>query len=239
MQRNKVETVVFDFGNTLIDERIFLSKALEGLMAALQKRASNIDPAWAAGIWHRAMWDNFTKYAGHPPRDREWRVRWTSAKCLLEVVAGASDDESVMTLMQAYIGGAALAPALFPNTREVLSELRGRGYRLVLLSNGFAPYTRQFLLCHGLVMVFDDVLISEEVNLEKPDPTFFRRAVADGTAIMVGNKLHEDIAGGQSAGMTTVWFRHDEPQKSGVSAKPDYVITAINDVLQLPCFSAP
>lgn len=67
---------------------------------------------------------------------------------------------------------------------------------------------------HGLDELFDAVVISEEVGAQKPDPSMFRRALAElgltphdaGRAVMVGNRLERDVKGARELGMVGVWI---------------------------------
>jgi len=98
-----------------------------------------------------------------------------------------------------------LMPAIVP----VLNELR-KAYHLALLANQPAAVER-VLRRHQVWELFDRHFISEVIQLRKPDPEFYRYAVAQvgcrpREAIMVGDRLDNDIVPARQAGMWTIWF---------------------------------
>ena len=69
--------------------------------------------------------------------------------------------------------GRAILPV--PGMETLLSELKGAGYRLFLLSNISAAYHRFRPQVPGIER-FDGELVSADVGLVKPDPAIFRLA---------------------------------------------------------------
>ena len=58
---------------------------------------------------------------------------------------------------------------------------------------------------------FADLYVSDDIGAEKPDPVFFRRALARAgrdaaEVLMVGDSYHADVLGGSAAGLDTCWF---------------------------------
>ncbi len=129
----------------------------------------------------------------------------------------------------------------YPHTVETVMELRIRGYRLGVITDGLPVKQWEKLIRLGLDDFFDVVLVSGDVGvgLDKPDPEVFKLALQRaGTgpedSVMVGDKLHTDIDGANKAGLTSIWLRTprdaaDLPDQLGI--KPDYVITDIREVL--------
>jgi putative hydrolase of the HAD superfamily len=95
-----------------------------------------------------------------------------------------------------------------PGVVPVLEQLRGRGLRLVVVSNANGT-----LLKHmdrlDLTRRFDCVLDSADEGAEKPDPRFFEIALARSgarkeTTIHVGDLYHVDVVGARNAGLRGV-----------------------------------
>src|SRR5580765_820279 len=87
-----------------------------------------------------------------------------------------------------------------------LAALRAAGLRLVVLSNANGTLHRAFDRL-GLTSSFDVIFDSHNEGVEKPDPRFFRialaRAGADASTTMhVGDLYHVDVAGARAAGLT-------------------------------------
>lgn len=101
--------------------------------------------------------------------------------------------------------------ALYPGVVEALSALRSRGYRLWLLSNAQAVFTRYELQLVGLGDPFDGMYLSSEQGCRKPDPKFFRTVLDGqhldpGRCLMIGNDRLTDIAGAQAVGLDTLFL---------------------------------
>jgi len=93
---------------------------------------------------------------------------------------------------------------LFPETREVLSALRGR-FRLGVISN-FDSRLREILAQLGIAEFFDDVVISSEVGAEKPSPHIFgealrRLGIEPDEALHAGDEAEADWHGAAAAGL--------------------------------------
>ncbi len=103
-----------------------------------------------------------------------------------------------------------------------LSSLRARGLRLAVVSNwdiGLGGLLDRL----GLGAHLDAVVTSAAAGAAKPDPRVFQRALARlhcsaATALHVGDRMHEDVAGARAAGVRAVLLdRHAGPAPSGVA----------------------
>ena len=64
----------------------------------------------------------------------------------------------------------------YPEVPAMLRELKGRGMKLAILSNGTPPMLAAVVRNSGLEDVFDAVLSVEEVGVYKPHPSVYRLA---------------------------------------------------------------
>ena len=94
---------------------------------------------------------------------------------------------------------------LFPETREVLTELKDRKYKLGVISNFD---TRIYSVMESLAILnfFDAVTTSSESGYSKPDPQIFQAAVQalgipPAESLMVGDSIHDDVEAGIRAGL--------------------------------------
>jgi HAD superfamily hydrolase (TIGR01549 family) len=107
---------------------------------------------------------------------------------------------------------------LYPEARPVLLALRQHA-RLGLITNGPAHSQRPKIEQFGLADLMDVIIVSEEVQLAKPDPAIFRLAlerldVAPQQALYVGDSLRSDLMGAHAVGMDFIWMnpqRHELP----------------------------
>jgi putative hydrolase of the HAD superfamily len=101
-----------------------------------------------------------------------------------------------------------------PNALDVLGALRARK-TLGLVSNFEHPPHIYLLLSRlGLARLFDTVVISGDVGMEKPDPRIFELALRQvglepRETVYVGDTA-EDVQGALAAGMCPILIRRDE-----------------------------
>jgi putative hydrolase of the HAD superfamily len=109
---------------------------------------------------------------------------------------------------------------LFEDALPALDDLRGRGLRIGLVSNG-ARDLDEFAAHHGLEV--DAAVGSRAHGRVKPDPSIFEAALsALGTAAeetaMVGDSYEDDIEGARALGIRAILldrdgYRPDEPDR--------------------------
>jgi putative hydrolase of the HAD superfamily len=97
---------------------------------------------------------------------------------------------------------------LFPETKEVLEDLKAAGYRLGVISNFDS---RIFSICDRLQIraYFDDIVISTHAGAAKPSPRIFQSALrrlslVPSEALYVGDSPVHDDAGARAVGMHSV-----------------------------------
>ena len=106
---------------------------------------------------------------------------------------------------------------------------------LYLVTNGVASTQRRRMRESGLERYFTEMFISEELGFQKPQAEFFDR-VFDGIpgfdrsrALIIGDSLTSDIAGGKTSGIATCWFCRDGIP-ADASGKADFVIQDLREV---------
>ena len=125
----------------------------------------------------------------------------------------------------------------FPGAIETLGELRSRGVRLGLVTNGAAPAQRAKIDRFALAPLFDAILVEGEWGEGKPARSIFDAALdrldaQPEDAWMVGDNLLADIHGAAQVGICTVW---NDFARTGLPATapatPDRIVTAIRELL--------
>ena len=107
-----------------------------------------------------------------------------------------------------------LRAELIPGVIELLHELKQRGYRLGLVSNGPVGSIPNVLGAYGLYELFDALAVSQGLGIDKPDARIFYYALDQlgipqseyERTIMIGNDLAADVAGANAVGMISVWL---------------------------------
>jgi putative hydrolase of the HAD superfamily len=106
---------------------------------------------------------------------------------------------------------ASLRFTTFPDVPPALRDARGRGRRLVVVSN-WDVSLNGVLTALGLAPLLDGIVTSAVAGARKPSAAIFEQALAlvgtaPGEAIHVGDSLTEDVAGARAAGIEPVLMR--------------------------------
>jgi HAD superfamily hydrolase (TIGR01549 family) len=128
------------------------------------------------------------------------------------------DDGLILQGMEAFYAVLLEKRELVPGAKEMLEDIRARGYSVGLISDvawGLtSDYPMRDLKHFGLDEYFDDFVFSTDVGIRKPNPRIFKLAMFNIGAkaeesIYVGNNLQADIQGALGVGMTAVLKRSD------------------------------
>jgi putative hydrolase of the HAD superfamily len=98
---------------------------------------------------------------------------------------------------------------LDPEAIPVLEKLRDR-FKTALITNfDHPPHVHTLLDHHNLVRLFDDIVISAEAGVSKPDPGIFdsalkRTGLTQEAVAYVGDSIEDDVAGALAAGLYPV-----------------------------------
>ena len=221
-----IETVLFDYGHTLIyfDDRphSMLVEAYEKVNRLLAGTLEREVPAAHVLIEKvsRAVDDEIQRdYAAGRPEEVEIAAIYDTALRGLGLELEPALIERVMELEQeGWLDSVHIGPDVVPT----LAVLRGRGLRLGVVSNAaYLPrLMKEQLTALGLANYFDAVTFSSEVGVRKPHPAIYadalRKLGADPSrTLFVGDRVREDVQGPQAQGMRAVltreWRQEDDP----------------------------
>jgi len=121
-------------------------------------------------------------------------------------LSGASTKRDLILLWGEASNRSRIAPDALPALRS-LREARddGRRYRLGILSNT-QSFDLDFIRREGLASLVDDICLSCDYGLLKPDPRLYSHAagrlgLAPGSILMVGDNVTDDVEGALMAGL--------------------------------------
>jgi len=128
---------------------------------------------------------------------------------------------------------------VFPDVEPALKNLR-KIYRLAIVTNGVPDLQREKLEGAKLAGYFDEVIISGEVGIGKPEPRIFALAldkldVSPKMVVMVGDSLARDVLGAQQAGLRGIWINRSGTDSGEDEITPDAQIanlSELHDVIQ-------
>ena len=128
---------------------------------------------------------------------------------------------------------------MFPGMKEVILELKARGYKVAIVTSRLWYSTRTGLYKFDIADLFDAVVSAEDTTIHKPDPTpcllcLEKLGIAADEAIMVGDSKF-DILCARNAGVKSVlvsWSITVNDEQRKVLA-PDYYITDAAQILDI------
>ena len=128
---------------------------------------------------------------------------------------------------------------VYPETENCLSEL-SKHYKIGIIANqnlGSEERLEKF----GLLKYIDLVIASAEEGVAKPDLRIFQIALDRANckpeeAVMVGDRLDNDIAPANKIGMKTVWIKQgygglSKPHSE--EEQPDHTVDSLNELIHL------
>ena len=120
---------------------------------------------------------------------------------------------------------------------ELVKELKSK-VKQYAVTNGTKVAQDKKLSKSGLIELFDDVFISEDIGVEKPDVKFFEHvwecigAYESDEVIIIGDSLTSDMQGGNNARILCCWYNPKGLQNTN-GVKLDYEIHNLQEVLKI------
>ncbi len=128
----------------------------------------------------------------------------------------------------------------YEEAEAVLNALCERGYSIGVIANQ-APGTEKRLENWGFMKYIKLVIASAEEGVAKPDSEIFLRALnrADclpENAVMIGDRIDNDIEHAKKLGMKTIWVRqgfsiYQQPENDIQTA--DHIVDSLRDILEI------
>lgn len=128
----------------------------------------------------------------------------------------------------------------FDDCAETLRALCDRGYQLGIIANQ-KPGAKNRLDAWGLGRYFSVIASSAEMGISKPNKELFTRALAMAdcrpeNAVMVGDRLDNDIRPAKELGMKTIRIRKGiagYAKPSCEAETPDYSVDSLSEIISV------
>lgn len=128
---------------------------------------------------------------------------------------------------------------LYPETVEVLKFLKAK-YKIGVIANqslGTADRLRQW----DILQFIDLVIASAEEGVSKPDPRIFEIALERAgckaeNAVMIGDRIDNDVVPAKKMGMKTVWIRQGGGglwQLQDPEQQPDFTVDNLGELVKI------
>jgi putative hydrolase of the HAD superfamily len=172
------------------------------------------------------LWEDFRE--GRVPKN-ELRIRRFG---LTLEEFGRTDTELATQLNKSFLNVSPRKTRLLPGAIDILEYLRGKRYKLYIITNGFTHIQRLKTEGSGLSPYFERMFTSDNVSAHKPHREMFARAVTWGNArkadcLMVGDDLQVDIIGARNYGMDQVYYN---PQQVPHNEKVTFEIKELSEL---------
>lgn len=112
---------------------------------------------------------------------------------------------------KSYMKHLSYASFLYDDSIELVESLH-KDYRLTIITNGLKDVQDNRIRKSIIAKYFEDIVVSEEVQVSKPDPKIFEHTLNNirhtdkRKVLIVGDSLTSDIQGGINFGIDTCWF---------------------------------
>jgi len=127
---------------------------------------------------------------------------------------------------------------VYPDVYEVLPALKKKGLKLCVASATSIPLLIITLEYFNIIDYFDAMVAGEEVSRSKPEPDLYLEAlrrvnVSPRESVIVGDTIF-DVIPAKTIKATSVLIKRVNPHNTILSdVKPDYIITNLNELLNI------
>jgi HAD superfamily hydrolase (TIGR02253 family) len=216
------KAVLFDLDNTLID---FMKMKREATGAAAYAMVGAGLKADKEELAHK-LFDYYLRYNIESDNAFMNYLMKEYRKIDYRVLAAA---------VNAYLKEKANHLKPYPGVEETLIELKKKGLKLAVVSDGVRLKAWMRLNAAGIDKYFDVVVTHEDTGKKKPSPEPFLTAceklsVKSQECLMVGDWPERDMAGAKAVGMKTCWAKYGSHVGEG---EADYVLNDFKHILEV------
>lgn len=143
-------------------------------------------------------------------------------------------EVSVEILLEHWFSEFFRCTVLMEGALDVLQCLKNKDIKIGIITNG-SVHSQNFKINQvNIGDYFDSIIISDEVNILKPDKRIFELAlqslnVSPQTSWYVGDHPNNDVQGALDAGLNAIWMAGFMEWDEKIE-KPQYVISSLNEI---------
>ena len=225
----KYKVILFDADETLFD---FKMAEKQAFLRALEEYKLDVDKEESLKLYsqiNKHIWEEFERGEITADRLRVERFERFSKKIKI--------DFDAVSFSKAYAKFLGEGAYLFDDSVEVIDYL-SKKYKLALVTNGLKDVQKSRISKTPLKDYFQELIISDEIKISKPDPRIFDYALDKldhmdkSKVLMIGDSLTSDMQGGINAGIDTCWYNPNHLEnKSGLNLT--YEIHSLNELKEI------
>lgn len=134
------------------------------------------------------------------------------------------NDAFITRFSNEYFEISSRKPHLLDGAEELLKYCKKK-YNLHIITNGFAEVLDMKMNTSGIASYFDQIITSEDVGVQKPNPDIFLYALKKAGAnqsesLMVGDDWEADILGARDSGMDQAFINSTELMMNNLGLSP-------------------
>lgn len=225
----KYEVILFDADDTLFDFKKSERHALKNTMVEYE---IDYDEEYHLKIYQEINSSIWRDFESGVITQKELKIeRFKRFSSALNTIFDASE------FSKSYTKHLGLASFLYDESLELIENLHSN-YRLAIITNGLTEVQNNRIRKSTISKYFEDIVISEEVKVSKPNPKIFELALSNirhndkSKVLMVGDSLTSDIQGGINFGIDTCWLNSSKSTNTSTII-PTYEISNIKDLKTL------
>lgn len=222
----KYEVIIFDADETLFD---FKKSEREALKSTMLEFNIEYDEDYHLNVYkdiNTAIWKEFEDGLITQEKLKIERFKRLSDR----LSAGLDESE----FAKSYMKNLSYGSFLYDDSVDLVDSLH-KDYRLIIITNGLSDVQDNRIRKSVIARYFADIVVSEEVQISKPDPKIFELALNNikytdkNKVLMVGDSLTSDIQGGINFGIDTCWFNPNKIMNK-TEIKPTYEISNLMEL---------
>jgi putative hydrolase of the HAD superfamily len=216
----RIDTLIFDLDNTLIDRNAAMRLSLHDWLSTQGYNGLQLETAL----------NDCMQYDNWGYTNRQHLCTW-----LLKHYANKQNTDVTPEQLQHMLHvNNSLNVQPNPQVQALLQTL-GSQYQLVLATNGGSHTQRAKIQQAQLERFFqpEAIFVSGEMEFEKPDPVYFKKIISElqldvTKAMVIGDNPHNDIQAANACGLYTCWVSHGREGEAGI--QPTITIENITEI---------
>jgi 2-haloacid dehalogenase len=214
-----IQACVFDAYGTLFDVHSAVGKHRE----RLGNIADQVSAVWRTKqleyTWLRSLMRRHVDF---------WQVTQDALDFAFDMYT-VKDPDLKKDLIEAY-----LQLDCYPEVPEALSELKSRGFKIAILSNGTPKMLEAAVRNSGLGTMIPEIFSVEKAGVFKPDPRVYQIAVNELNVkpeeIAFQSSNAWDASGAATFGFKVAWINRFGQRPERLPGKPDVEIQSLSEL---------
>ena len=218
---NNIKAIIFDAYGTLFDVNSAAEKCKNKIGEKWEDFANHWRTTQLEYTWLRSLMNRHKDF---------WQVTEDSLKKSME--AYKIENSMKNDLLNLY---KVLSP--FEEVLETLKSLKGKKYKLAILSNGTPELLNELVKTNNLESFFDDIFSIEEVGVYKPDTKVYdipikKYGIKKNEVIFLSSNTW-DVSGGGNYGYQSIWVNRNKNIFDYLDYTPKNQINSLKGLLDI------